>query len=117
MPVRFKEPITIADDGSVDDTLTVIIKNPATFAIEVEVVPTSKDSRWIVGPDHDHATIKPGEEKEINFKVKRQAGEFDTTARAIVIELGIDLLTDKHRFTIPVKRITVPGSLRVDVAD
>ncbi|MFK7787962.1 MAG: metallophosphoesterase [Phycisphaeraceae bacterium] len=117
MPVRFKAPVTIAQDGSVDDTFTLIVKNPAKFTIEIEAVPTSKDSRWTIGPDHEHTTIKPGEEKELTFKVARPAGKFDTTARAIVIELGIDLLTDKHRFPIPVKRITVPGSLRVDVAD
>ena len=115
MPVRFKQPITIQDDGSVDDQITVTVKNPATFAIDIEVVPTSKDSRWQIGPDHQHATLKPGESKELAFSVKRAAGKFDTTARKIVIELGIDLLTDKHRFPIPVKRITVPGSLRVDV--
>jgi len=114
MPVRFKAPITIAADGSVDDQFTVTIKNPATFAIDIELVPTSKDSRWSIGPDHQHATIKPGEEKALTFKVTRQPGKFDTTARAIVLELGIDLLTDQQRFPIPTKRITVPGSLRVD---
>lgn len=70
MPVRFKEPITIASDGSVDDTFTFIVKNPASLSIEIEAVPTSKDSRWSVGPDHQHATLKPGEEKELIFKVK-----------------------------------------------
>lgn len=114
MPVRFKEPVTIADDGSVEDAFTIIVKNPAKFAIDIEVMPTSKDSRWLIGPDHQHAKIKPGEEKELTFKAKRAAGKFDTTARAIVVELGIDMLTDKHRYPIPVKRITVPGSLRVD---
>jgi UDP-2,3-diacylglucosamine pyrophosphatase LpxH len=114
MPVRFEAPITIAKDGSVDDTLTVIVNNPASFAIEVEVVPTSKDSRWSVGPDHKHATIPPGEERTLTFRVKRGPGPFDKTARKIVIELGIDLLTDKHRYPIPIKRISVPGSLRVD---
>lgn len=114
MPVTFKQPVTIAKDGSADDSFTAIIKNPSSFSIEIEVVPTSKDSRWFVGPDHQHATLKPGEEQALTFKVKRAPGTFDTTARAIVLELGIDLLTDKHRFPIPTKRITVPGSLRVD---
>ncbi|MBX2851174.1 MAG: metallophosphoesterase [Phycisphaeraceae bacterium] len=117
MPAQFKKPITIAKDGSVDDSFTVTVKNPAKFAIDIELVPTSKDSRWSIGPDHEHATIQPREEKALTFKVKRAPGKFDTTARAIVLELGIDLLTDKHRFPIPVKRITVPGSLRVDTAD
>ncbi len=117
MPVKFKQPITINDDGSVDDGLTLTIKNPATFAIEVEVVPTSKDSRWSIGPDHAHATIEPGEEKTLTFKIKRPSGKFDTTARAIVLELGIDMLTDRLRFAIPAKRVTVPGSLRLDNAE
>ena len=102
MPVTFKKPITIADDGSVDGAFTIIVKNPAKFAIEIELVPTSKDSRWLIGPDHQHATLKPGEEKELTFQVKRAPGTFDTTARAIVIELGIDLLTDEHRLPMTV---------------
>eukprot|EP00752_Nemacystus_decipiens_P013933 g12369.t1 len=119
MPARFKAPIKIKDDGSVDDEFTVVIKNPSDqFAIDIELVPTSKDSRWLVAigkSDHAHANLKPGEEKELTFQVKRAPGKFDTTARAIILELGIDLLTEQHRFPIPIKRITVPGSLRVDV--
>lgn len=117
MPARFKEPLEIKADGSVDDTFTVTIKNPAKFAIDIELIPISKDSRWLIGPDHQHATLKPGEEKALSFNVKRAPGKFDTTARTIVLELGIDLLTDTHRLPIPVKRITVPGSLRVDVKE
>ncbi|MEO0477679.1 MAG: metallophosphoesterase [Planctomycetota bacterium] len=114
MPVTFKKPVKIKDDGSVDGQFTVTIKNPAKLVIDIEVVPTSKDSRWLVAADHLHAKLEPGESKDLTFKVQRAAGKFDTTARAIVLELGIDMLTDKHRFPIPVKRITVPGSLRVD---
>ena len=94
--------------------MTVTISNPSKFAIEAEVIPASKDSRWVIGPDHKHTTIKAGDQAVLTFDVKRAAGKFDTTARAIVIELGIDMLTDRHRYPIPVKRITVPGSLRVD---
>lgn len=115
IPARFKAPIDIKPDGSVDGAFTVTIKNPSKFAIDIELIPTSKDSRWSLGPDHEHATIEPGKEKALSFTVKRAPGKFDTTARAIVLELGIDLLTDKHRYPIPTKRITVPGSLRVDV--
>ena len=115
MPVTFKKPIEIKDDGSVDGAFTLTVNNPATYSIDIELVPTSKDSRWLIGPDHQHAKIDPGQSKDIAFQVKRAPGSFDTTAKAIVLELGIDLLTDKHRYPIPVKRITVPGSLRVDV--
>ena len=117
MPATFKAPVEIKSDGSVDDAFTVTIKNPSKFAIDIELVPTSKDSRWSLGPDHQHAKIESGEEKALTFNVKRAAGPFDTTARAIVLELGIDLLTDQHRYPMPVKRITVPGSLRVDVKE
>ena len=117
MPATFKAPIEIKEDGSVDGQFTVTIKNPSAFTIDIELIPTSKDSRWLIGPDHQHATIQPGKEKELTFKVKRAPGKFDTTARAIVLELGIDLLTNQHRYPIPVKRITVPGSLRVDVSE
>jgi UDP-2,3-diacylglucosamine pyrophosphatase LpxH len=112
-PVKFKEPIEFKDDGSVQDEITFTVKNPATFSIEIEAVPASADSRWTIGPDHAHAKIEPGKEKTLTFKVTRPAGKLDTTMRPIVLELGIDLLTDRHRFAIPVKRVTVPGSVKV----
>lgn len=114
MPIKYARPIKINQDGSVDDTLTVTVNNPAKLAIEIEAIPTSKDSRWSIGPDHQHATIKPGESAELTFKIKRAAGVFDTSARPIVIELGIDMLTDRLRFPIPVKRSTVPGTVKID---
>ena len=113
-PVTYKDKLTINDDGSVEGEFTAIINNPSKFAIDIHLVATSKDSRWVIGNDHVHGSIKAGEKKEVTFKVTRAPGKFDTTARAIVLELGIDMLTDKHRYPIPVKRITVPGSLRVD---
>lgn len=113
-PVKFKQPITINENGSVDSEITFTVTNPAKLAIEVEVIPTSKDSRWAIGPDHQHARIEPGEQKTLTFKVKRPEGKFDTTARAIVLELGIDMLTDRLRYPIPVKRISVPGSLVIE---
>lgn len=113
MPLTFKGRIDINDDGSVNDEITVIVKNPATLPIEIEVVPASKDSRWTIGPDHAHATVKPGQTKEMTFKITRPAGKFDTTARPIVIELGIDMLAERLRVPIPIKRVSVPGSLVV----
>ena len=114
MPLRYKNAVQIKADGSVEQTLELTVKNPSKLAIEIELVPTSKDSRWSFGPDHAHATIKPGETTQMSFKVNRAAGMFDTTARPIVMELGIDLLTDQLRYPIPIKRMTVPGSLRID---
>lgn len=114
VPIVFKEPIHINDDGSVNHTLNLTINNPASLPIDVQVLPTSKDSRWSVAPDHQHATLQPGKEATMSFNITRPAGAFDTTARAIVIQLDIDLLTEQHRFPIPTKRITAPGSLRVD---
>lgn len=114
MPIEYKQPVKIAADGSVDEILTVVVKNPSKFEIDAELRPTSKDSRWSFSPSHEHAMIKPGEKKELKFKITRAAGKFDKTARPIVMELGIDMLTERLRYPIPVKRMTVPGSLRLD---
>lgn len=114
---RFAQPITINEDGSVDQQLTVTVTNPAELVIEVQVMPGSQDSRWTVAPDHAHATIQPGEQAELTFRITRPAGTFDTTARALIVELGIDMLTDTARYPIPVKRISVPGSLILSEAE
>lgn len=114
MPMKYTNKLTFNDDGSVDTELVVEVKNPAKKTIEIELVPTSADSRWSFKPDHAHATIEPGKTAKLTFKVTRPAGKMDTTARPIVMELGIDMLTERLRYPIPVKRVTVPGSLVVE---
>lgn len=109
--LAFDQPLSINEDGSVDQELTLTLTNPSKLPIEIEVVPRSEDSRWAAAPDHHHATIQPGEQTTVNFQITRPAGTFDTTARAIVMQLNIDLLTDTARYPIPVKKVTVPGSL------
>ena len=110
----YKGKIKFNKDGSVDTTLKLTVKNPSKFPIEIEAVPTSKDSRWSVGPDHQHAKIAPGKSVDLSFKIKRPAGKLDKTLRPLVVQLGIDMLAGKRRYPIPVKRVSVPGSLRVD---
>ncbi|MEM1354468.1 MAG: metallophosphoesterase [Planctomycetota bacterium] len=109
--MSFEQPMQIEEDGSVLQDLTVTITNPASMPIEIEVIPTSEDSRWNALPDHRHATIKPGGQATMTFRIVRAAGLFDTTARPVVMRLGIDLLTDRMRYAIPVKQMAVPGSL------
>jgi len=111
MPLEFGDPITINEDGSVNHELTMTLNNPSRLPIDVEVVPASEDSRWAIAPDHRHARIEPGQHIEMSFQITRPAGVFDTTARPIVVTLGIDMLSGRHRFAIPDKRVTVPGSL------
>ncbi len=113
MPMKFKDPITVNADGSVDSTLTVTVSNPAKYDIEIELIPTSKDSRWLIGPDHQHAKLKPGEEKSFTFQIKRTAGQIDDNTRPVIVELNIDMLTEQLRYPIPVKRASVPGSVVV----
>lgn len=114
MPVEYARPIRINADGSVDDTLKATLSNPSKFEIEIEAAPTSKDSRWSFTPGHRHLNLKPGESLELSFQVTRPAGKFDITARPVVMHLGIDMLVGSRRYPIPVKRVSVPGSLRVD---
>lgn len=111
MPLRYQGKLKIKDDGSLDQELTVKVKNPSKYPIEIELVPTSKDSRWSFAPDHRHTKIEPGKQVTLSFKIQRGAGKQDLTARPIVMQLGIDMLTPRLRIPIPIKRVTVPGSL------
>lgn len=114
MPIVYEHPLKINDDGSVEQTLTLKVTNPSEFPIEIELVPTSRDSRWGFTPDHSHATIQPDATTSIEFLVQRAPGGFDATARQVVMQLGIDMIAGKRRYPIPIKRVSVPGSLRID---
>lgn len=114
MPIDYDRPLKINDDGSVDDTLTVTIKNPSGYPVYIELKPTSKDSRWSFAPEDFKTEVKPGGSVRVQVRFMRPPGRFDTTARPVVMQLAIDMLTERLRVPIPAKRLTVPGSLRVD---
>ncbi|MEM0982765.1 MAG: LamG-like jellyroll fold domain-containing protein [Planctomycetota bacterium] len=111
MSPTFASTVEVASDGSVSDTIQVTVANPVDASLDIEVRPTSRDSRWTIYPDHDHGRLEPGETKSYRFRLSRPADMIDEYLRPVSVELGVDLLTSNARFPMKTVETTVPGTL------
>jgi hypothetical protein len=107
----FSGPIAIAADGAIDATVTVTLSNPTSRNMDVTMLPESGDSRWVFGPDHDHATVKAGESGEFKFRVRRPAGSLDPYLRPPTLVIESDLLLPGNRYAMPTRHDEFPLDL------
>ncbi|MEM8874964.1 MAG: LamG-like jellyroll fold domain-containing protein [Planctomycetota bacterium] len=94
-------PIELASDGSAKQTITVTIQNPVERTIDIALTPESRDSRWVFLPDHRHATLKAGESKDFEFRVRRVGDSLDESFRAPMLAIDTQMLAPATRYTIP----------------
>ena len=112
-PTITSDAIPFARDGSAEGTITASIENPTTHDVEMMLSYESGDSRWLISPDHQHTTLKPGERRAFRFDVMRVPGDLDQTLCPVDLTLATDLLTPAYRYAIPPTRVEVP----LDVSD
>lgn len=107
-PPAFASVLEMSETGALSAELRATVRNTASRPIEVSLVPDSGDSRWHVGPDHAHATIRPGDSREFVFSVHRADGEADLDLRPLRLILRQDYLAEGFRYTIPQTAADVP---------
>ncbi|HRQ72876.1 MAG TPA: metallophosphoesterase [Phycisphaerales bacterium] len=110
----FGEALEVARDGSARGRLRVEVANPTTRPVEATVSLGSRDSRWLVIPDHAHAIVEPGATRAFEFRAERIGGGIDETFRPVEVSLAMEYLAEAARFRIPETRADVP--LTVDLA-
>lgn len=108
--------LRINADGSATATLTATIANPTARPVEMMLAHDSADSRWVVSPDHLHATLAPGESREVRLDVRRLPGPIDDAYAALDLVLSLDLLTPAFRYEIPSTRTPVRADLSAAIA-
>ncbi len=107
----FDNVIEVGDDGSAMTQFTVTVDNPVQSDIQIEVMPFSADSRWVVTPDHAHAQVPGNGQMKLRFQAFRPDDSLDEYTRPLDVTLSMDLLTDTARYAIPDKTDVLPGSV------
>ncbi|HEX5052676.1 MAG TPA: LamG-like jellyroll fold domain-containing protein [Planctomycetota bacterium] len=89
----------VRSDGSVDAVLTLRCDNPATRAIELELVPIA-ESGYVFSPDHQHVVVAPGQHGTTTFAVRRHA---DAAVPFVLpnVEVRCDYLAEHARIGLP----------------
>jgi hypothetical protein len=96
----------IGVDGAVDAVVAVQFHNPATRAIELEVIPDT-DAGWSFSPDHQHRVIAPGTAGTTTFAVRRAADAllpFSLPA----LQVRCDYLAAHRRIAVPPGAFDLP---------
>jgi len=110
---QFDGRLAVSRSGGAGDTLAVTVANPVDRPVEITLHPESRDSRWIVRPDHVHKILQPGEDAGFKFRVDRMGDSLDHAFRLPRMALDIDYLAEAARFPIP--RSTTDFPLRLDL--
>ncbi|HXG47769.1 MAG TPA: metallophosphoesterase, partial [Methylomirabilota bacterium] len=65
-------PIAVQPDGSASAVCQVAVTNPCALAMDVTLLARA-DASWIVGPDHRHSRLAPGQGKVFEFVCARES--------------------------------------------
>lgn len=104
--------LPLAADLGASRDLAFEIRNPSDAALEIEIVPQSKDPRWSFAPDHLHLTLGRGETRGMNLAVRRRAEGPDSAFDLPSFEVRADYLAPGVRIPLPSKLLP----MNVDVS-
>ena len=116
-PVKISPLLSLKNNEGGKHQLSVILNNPSDRPVATVISSSnpSLDFRW--QPDHQHATLKPGETKEFNFKLSWDAhltkGNFDTPS----FHIDSEYLAKGFAYEIPRRMISVPLDLELNRKD
>lgn len=108
MRPRFDRTLELAPGKPVDELIKVTLENPLERAIELAVVPHTKDGRFTFGPDHTHLVIGPKESNTLTFRVSRAAGPIDQAFDLPKLEIQADYLAEGARVRIMETSFAIP---------
>lgn len=108
---QFSGKLAFEADASIKGELELRLKNPCARKIEVQVTPSSADSRWIVTPDHGHLSVAPGASAKLKLRCSRQATNLDASFRALEIAVNVDYLGERVRVPLPRRVLSAPFEL------
>ena len=96
----------LTPEGAVDAVMTLEFANPATRAIELEIIPAAA-AGWSFSPDHQHLVIAPGARGATTFLATRVADPATPFALPQV-ELRCDYLAAHRRIPMPRRTMEIP---------
>jgi len=109
-PELVSKPITLRQDGLGAGVYELKLANrsgrPVDFTLSSEVDP----AEWIISPDHQHAVVAPGQDKNFLFTYVRVRSALSGPAQAPVFRMEADYLEEGARTTLPPR--SFPAQMR-----
>jgi Concanavalin A-like lectin/glucanases superfamily len=98
---RRTSDLAFGDALEVDGEWTVEIANPVNRPLDITLEAGCADRRWLIVPDHIHATLGANETQVITLRVRRIPAESDANFDIPSLRLSADYLGETARFAIP----------------
>ena len=105
---RAGEPIEVGG-GPVAGEYAVTWTNPAKKPVEITLTPDPAGGDWRFAPDHDHATVEPGETAEFAFAYTLRGEDVPYEVPGLLLDA--DLLDDGARVTLPTRSVPLDLTL------
>lgn len=113
--INIEGALTVTDDGPQDGQFTATIDNPTSRAIDFTVSPLSRDSRWVMTPDHAHGHLEPGQSRRVTFAASYLGKRLDDAFDTVRLAVEQDYLAPTTRYSIPTQRREVPLDLQISL--
>lgn len=114
VPLHDESMLAFSPAGAGHGTYRVRLKNPTTRPIQVHVEPRARLRGLWFAPDHEHASVAPGTEREFVFRYGRLAQEDLRGLAGVRLSVQIDYLAESARVALPAKEVPMASGL-VDV--
>ncbi|XAM01731.1 metallophosphoesterase [Phycisphaeraceae bacterium D3-23] len=110
---RFEAAPVVSSDGVESGEVAFVYSNPTSRPVDATVYLDTADSRWRIGPDHQHARIDAGGSHTFTFDTARIPAGLDAAYRGLEVVTQADYLGEGIRVPIPERRDSVPVRLRM----
>ncbi len=107
-PVTIAPALKLENNRAGDQEITVTVENPSDRPAATVISSNTSDPRWSCLPDHQHATLQPGESKEFKFHLTWDSGLLDKSHTTPSFSIDREYLAKGFAYRLPRKTRTVP---------
>ncbi|YCM43304.1 LamG-like jellyroll fold domain-containing protein [Verrucomicrobiaceae bacterium 227] len=107
-PVKITPALKLENDKSGDQEITVTLSNPSDRPAAIVISNGTADPRWTAQPDHQHATLQPGETREFQFRLTWDASLLTLSHATPTFHIDREYLAKGFAYNLPRKTLPVP---------
>ena len=107
-PAKISPSLVLTQDTGGQQELTLTLTNPSDRPAAAVISDGSPDPRWKLQPDHQHATLEPGESREFKFALAWDATLMGESHSAPSLNVDWEYLAKGFAYAMPRRSLPVP---------
>lgn len=115
--IKFSAPLALKNNENGRQEISVTLNNPSDRSVATAVSSSNANLGFRCQPDHQHATLKPGETKVFFFDLSWDAHLIKSNFSAPSFHFESEYLAKGFAYKIPRRTISVPLDLELTTTD